>query len=267
MHLMACLMALPLSAVGATPIGACGSLPVCPTPTQCVLPELSTPRDSRDCSKTIDLIFTRLQMEDPVCLADRAANNAKLEGERSALQLEHRRCLAVQDSGRLRCDSSMNEWESCVARVLPQFPPKSPSDRRFLYQRCSQGGGKDEFTSDCCSHLYSTDRAALGVCQPRASAAKTCRDPSNGVEQYSRQIEYSRTSPYMGGGFDQGRWCAQVISDLRSQHPQAVLEIKSRSETSKSVCQPFNCPNYQYSCTVTAKLDPVFNEKPSPACK
>lgn len=251
----------------ASPVDACGPMPACPESPSCLLRELSTPRDTRECKRTIDFGFSKFRTDDPSCLAERAANNAKIESERASIQLEHRQCLVLQESNRLKCDSAMSTWEACVSRVLPQFPPKSQADRRFMYQRCAQAGGKDEFTMDCCSHLYTPDRVALGVCQQRTTAIKVCRDSSHGVEQYSRVLEYSRTSPFMGGGFNQERWCEQVIAELRGQYPQANFEVNRRSETSKSVCAPFNCPNYQYTCSVAIKLEPVFVEKASPACR
>lgn len=98
-------------------------------------------------------------------------------------------------------------------------------------------------------------------------APKPCRDRSHGVERYQHVASISRTSNEMGGGFNQVAWCNQVIADLRSQNPDGAFEVESSSERSRSTCAPFNCPQYQYTCTVRASTDPLFVEKLSSVCR
>jgi hypothetical protein len=95
---------------------------------------------------------------------------------------------------------------------------------------------------------------------------KACRLSSHGIESYQRSFEHEETSPWMGGGYDPGRWCGDVIGRLRGEFPDAQFEIAGTSENSHTTCSPFNCPQYQYYCKVRVKADPVYIEKEDSAC-
>jgi len=101
---------------------------------------------------------------------------------------------------------------------------------------------------------------------PLPTPPKPCRHKSHGVESYGRTFDVEQSSEWMGGGFDQEKWCSRVIDGLRGQHPEGMFEVLSRSERSESKCPPFNCPQYMYSCTVRVKTDPIYIEKVSSAC-
>lgn len=141
--------------------GVCGPAPVCAEPPKCELRDVEDRRDKRNCKKK--LIFG-LQILDTVCEADKAAANQANEFTRAAAQQEFLQCLVAQESHRVSCAVRQSEWENCIARELPQFPPRSLADRKFLYERCIRAEGKDEFTEDCCTHLYISDRSTMGVC-------------------------------------------------------------------------------------------------------
>lgn len=93
-----------------------------------------------------------------------------------------------------------------------------------------------------------------------------CRDPSHGVERYGRQIEVTRESGWRGGGFNQGAWCSQLTSMLQGENPGATIRVLSSSESSKSTCAPFNCPQYNYRCSVQVQADPIYVLRISDAC-
>lgn len=93
-----------------------------------------------------------------------------------------------------------------------------------------------------------------------------CRHPSHGIERYARTFNVDRNSSWMGGGYDQGKWCNDVIASLRGEHPQGSFEIVGHSERSENKCPPFNCPQYMYFCTVKVSTDPIYVEKVSSAC-
>jgi hypothetical protein len=151
---------------------SCGSAPICSEPQACRLQDITQSRDERSCKRT--LIFN-LQFNDPACEAEKAAFNQRIEFQRAILQQDYRQCLVAQESHRTQCEVKQTEWEACISRVLPQFPPRSVADRKFLYQRCTRNGGRDEFTSDCCTHLYAADRSTLGVCASRNQPPNTPR--------------------------------------------------------------------------------------------
>jgi len=94
-----------------------------------------------------------------------------------------------------------------------------------------------------------------------------CREKAHGVEKFQRVTSVSKISNPMGGGFNQVAWCNQAIAELRAQNPEGAFEVESSSETSRSTCAPFNCPQYQYTCTVRASTDPLYVEKLSSACR
>jgi hypothetical protein len=143
---------------------ACGNAPICSEPQACKLQDVTQPRDERSCKRTL---FFNLQFNDPACEAEKAGFNQRIEFQRAILQQDYRQCLVAQEGHRTQCEVKQSEWEACISRVLTQFPPRSIADRKFLYQRCTRNGGKDEFTNDCCSHLYAADRSTLGVCLSR----------------------------------------------------------------------------------------------------
>jgi hypothetical protein len=71
----------------------------------------------------------------------------------------------------------------------------------------------------------------------------------------------------MGGGHNQTEWCNNFINGVRSRYPaDSYFKIVASSESSKSACAPFNCPQYKYSCTVSVQSDPIYFEKVSLAC-
>lgn len=94
-----------------------------------------------------------------------------------------------------------------------------------------------------------------------------CRDETHGLERYARTFEVDKNSSWLGGGFDQTKWCTQVIAELRGQHPKGKFEVITSSEKSESKCAPLNCPQYMYYCKVKIEADPMFNEKLTAACK
>jgi hypothetical protein len=102
---------------------------------------------------------------------------------------------------------------------------------------------------------------------PPPPAPKACRDPSHGLERYAREFDVSRDSGWRGGGYDPTRWCNDVISALRGEHPQGTFTVVRSGQQSESKCKPFNCPQYNYTCTVHVDTDPIYNEKVSSACR
>jgi hypothetical protein len=98
------------------------------------------------------------------------------------------------------------------------------------------------------------------------TSTRACRDSSHGVERYARTFEVTRESSWMGGGYDQGKWCNDAISVLRGEHPNAQFSVVGSSENSESRCAPFNCPQYRSRCTVRVQADPIYVERPSQAC-
>lgn len=110
-----------------------------------------------------------------------------------------------------------------------------------------------------------------GATQVVPSAAitppKSCRDKSHGIEKYQHVSSLTMTSSPMGGGFNQVAWCNQAIAMLRAQNPDGDYAVESSSESSRSTCPPFNCPQYTYTCTVRASTEPLYKEKVSDACR
>ena len=67
----------------------------------------------------------------------------------------------------------------------------------------------------------------------------------------SRTFSVTRESGWRGGGYNPGAWCNDLVSILRGEHPQGQFQVTASSERSESPwCAPFNCPQYNYSCTV-----------------
>ena len=100
--------------------------------------------------------------------------------------------------------------------------------------------------------------------QPKPVA---CRDKSHGVERYARTFETDKNSSWLGGGFDQSKWCTQVIGELQGQHPEGRFTVVSSSERSETKCAPLNCPQYMYDCKVKVETEPLYNEKLTSACR
>lgn len=94
-----------------------------------------------------------------------------------------------------------------------------------------------------------------------------CRDVSHGIESYGKDFIVDRVSPWMGGGFSQDPWCAEVTAKLKGEYPTGVFEVVAKSESTKNTCPPFNCPQYQYVCKVRVQAEPIYALKVSPACK
>lgn len=65
-----------------------------------------------------------------------------------------------------------------------------------------------------------------------------------------RTFSVTRESGWRGGGYSPNAWCTDLISILKGEHPQGQFKIIASGEQHESRCSPFNCPQYNYSCTV-----------------
>lgn len=65
-----------------------------------------------------------------------------------------------------------------------------------------------------------------------------------------RIFSVTRESGWRGGGYSPDLWCEALIGTLRGEHPQGQFQVTSKSERSESKCAPFNCPQYNYTCSV-----------------
>jgi hypothetical protein len=100
------------------------------------------------------------------------------------------------------------------------------------------------------------------------SKSAACRDPSHGIESFAREFDTTRQSPEMGGGHSQPEWCSSAIAALRGENAAgSVFGVVSSGEHTNNHCPPLNCPQYEYSCTIHVKADPIYVLKSSPACK
>lgn len=140
----------------------CGAASRCSQPPKCEVKKVSEERDTKNC--IVRLPFG-IQIPNHACMAERAANNQRIETQRAIAEQEYRQCLVAQDALIVQCDLKQTAWENCMSKIIPQFPPKAASDRRFLYNRCTRMNGRDEFTESCCTHLYQSDQQMLGVCR------------------------------------------------------------------------------------------------------
>ena len=93
-----------------------------------------------------------------------------------------------------------------------------------------------------------------------------CRNASHGIENYSSSFSVVRTSHWMSGGYDQARWCADVISVLKVEYPDGVFTQLESSESNHNRCAPFNCPEYKYVCSIQVQTGPNYFNKISNAC-
>jgi len=118
---------------------------------------------------------------------------------------------------------------------------------------------------NCRLHIWDDLKLKLDISQ--SSEPKACRDKSHGVERYAREFETTRTSHFMGGGYDQPKWCNDALAQLRSEHPEGQFEQLGSSENTMNTCPPFNCPQYQYHCKFRVRTDPVYVKKISTLCR
>ncbi len=141
-------------------------------------------------------------------------------------------------------------WDKLSSAEKPNPPAPQPSTS----QSVGVGNGNIQISG------------SNNVVNPPA-VPKPCRAKTHGVERYGRDHETTKDSPWMGGGFNPDRWCAQAIDGLRSEHPDCAFKVLGKSEDTKNTCPPFNCPQYRYTCKIEASLDPLYVEKLSSACK
>jgi hypothetical protein len=91
--------------------------------------------------------------------------------------------------------------------------------------------------------------------------AKACRHPSHSVETYRRTFVVTRGSGWRGGGYGQARWCNDLVSILPGEQSGADLAVISHGERSESTCPPFNCPQYNYTCSVQVQAEPLYKDQ------
>jgi hypothetical protein len=113
------------------------------------------------------------------------------------------------------------------------------------------------------ARLEAADNASKS--SPKAPVA--CRIPSNGIERYDRTEAVTQSSGWMGGGHTQGEWCNTLVATLRPRYPQnSQFKVNGSSESSRSACSPFNCPQYNYTCNIQVQSDPIYKEAVNPDC-
>lgn len=97
-------------------------------------------------------------------------------------------------------------------------------------------------------------------------AIRECRLKSHGIERYGRVFDDGESSGWMGGGHSQDEWCSNLSNKLMAENPGADVVVLNHSESKKTTCAPFNCPQYNYYCEVSVKADPIYFLKADPAC-
>lgn len=96
---------------------------------------------------------------------------------------------------------------------------------------------------------------------------KRCRLPEHGVENWRLANTVTRSSNWRGGGGSQPGYCLELAAEVRQEFASStVVEVKSSSETTRDSCAPFRCIQYQYTCSVVAKNDPIYKEAESESC-
>ena len=150
---------------------------------------------------------------------------------------------------------------------MPTTVPKSAfqtpgSLNRSVLARRSVPSGPNIFGIPSSMHEPSPPMIAAAT----AAGSLPCRHPSHGVESYLREEDVTQWSGWRAGGYSQPSWCNELIILLRASNPKAAFAIVASRERSESHCKPFNCPKYEYSCTVRLKLDPVYKLQPSGLC-
>lgn len=117
------------------------------------------------------------------------------------------------------------------------------------------------------NRLTSLDRAKAGFKACGGIEVKKCRLPQHGIEGWGAETPKSGSSNWRGGGGSQPGYCAEYQAQLRQEHPEAMeINTLSSSETTRDVCAPFRCIQYQYFCSVIVKSKPVFREMESANC-
>jgi len=110
--------------------------------------------------------------------------------------------------------------------------------------------GADQQTRDCM--MPRIDRIISYVLGPRACDVTR-------ATSFAREFNVERNSGWRGGGsgYSTNNWCAELTDMLRGQYPQGQFSVVGFHEDTKNTCEPFNCPQYLYHCTVHVKTDPV----------
>ena len=150
-------------------------------------------------------------------------------------------------------------WEKVFGKKAPYEKPvvTAPAQPTVTTSQGASGNGNVQIAG-------SGNTVTMAPTQPKPVA---CRDESHGVERYARTFETDKNSSWLGGGFDQSKWCTQVIGELRGQHPEGKFTVVSSSEKSETKCAPLNCPQYMYYCKVKVETAPLYNEKLTSACR
>jgi hypothetical protein len=108
---------------------------------------------------------------------------------------------------------------------------------------------------------YKTDpRACAASITPILVNAMTAPKDCSGraIQRFDREFDVTRDSPEMGGGHNQGEWCATLKAIIASeQKPGTNITVVRSGEHTNNHCAPLNCPQYVYTCTVHVKADPI----------
>jgi hypothetical protein len=87
------------------------------------------------------------------------------------------------------------------------------------------------------------------------------------VEAASDSI-VTRSTGWRGGGYDPTSWCNNLLATVTAEQPTAAVTLVPNSaiEDSRDSCSPFNCRQYNYTCSVKVHKDPKFVEQTLPTC-
>ncbi|MBB3220377.1 hypothetical protein [Pseudoduganella umbonata] len=126
---------------------------------------------------------------------------------------------------------------------------------------------RGDVSADYPDRLSSLESARGGYGDCGGDAARRCRRPEHGLERWGTETIVTRSSNWRGGGGSQPGYCAELAAVVRVQSaPLALIETINSSETSRDSCAPFRCIQYEYTCSVSVKQDPVYKEVESASC-
>jgi hypothetical protein len=100
-----------------------------------------------------------------------------------------------------------------------------------------------------------------------------CRNPSNGVERYTTELDVTGDSGWRRTARYEIGYCNELVSQLRGKtdqngrlmYPNGDFVILTGTWKQQSRCPPLNCPEYQYTCTVHVRANPLYKAAASPA--
>jgi hypothetical protein len=111
------------------------------------------------------------------------------------------------------------------------------------------------------------DIAAVALPAPACASERPLQKCRVLIEAATNTV-VTRSTGWRGGGYSPQQWCSNLLSTVAADNPTATATLVANSaiENTRDACRPFNCREYNYTCSVRVHKEAKYAEQMLPTC-